>query len=149
MFGESKCNFKIVIILELKAKISKVIDVNPQDDNELLWIHVNTSIVSVIQFCQRVSSRSTDPRSREKFWFDLLDSIMVPQRSSSKDKKQFKGINREYIYIKFLDSIIWFFFPTDAIRHVINSAMGCVNLRDLIEKIVQVFALNPVHILSK
>jgi len=29
-------------------------------------------------------------------------------------------------------------YQLDAIRHVINSAMGCVNLRELIEKIVQV-----------
>jgi hypothetical protein len=42
---------------------------------------------------------------------------MVPQRSERKsDKRHFK----------------------DVIRHVVNSAMGCVNLRQLIERIVQV-----------
>jgi hypothetical protein len=42
---------------------------------------------------------------------------MVPQRSEGRlDKRQFK----------------------DVIRHVVNSAMGCVNLRQLIERIVQV-----------
>lgn len=46
---------------------------------------------------------------------------MIPQRSErSFDKRQFK----------------------DVIRHVVNSAMGCVNLRQLIERIVQ----DPVYL---
>jgi len=86
-----------VIFSELKVKISAVLGADPSNDNELLWIHVNTSIVSVIQFCQRVTSKSPDPKSREKFWFHLLDSLMVPQRTVTKDRKQFKGN-----YIKYL-----------------------------------------------
>jgi hypothetical protein len=46
------------------------------DASELSWSQLNAAVLMIIQFCQRVSSRSTDSRSHEKLWFALLDALV-------------------------------------------------------------------------
>ena len=85
------------------------------DDQTLSWSRINTKMILLIQLCQRNSCNSDQS---ESMWFELLESVLRPQRAAlekGKDKLQsFK----------------------DVVKHVVNSALGYVSLRILIEKIV-------------
>ena len=62
---------------DLDEKIRSVLADNPSpESSELAWTHLNASVLLIIQFCQRVSSRSTDARKHEKLWFGLLDALV-------------------------------------------------------------------------
>jgi len=63
---------------DLDEKIRSVLtNNNPSpESSELAWTHLNASVLLIIQFCQRVSSKSTDARKHEKLWFGLLDALV-------------------------------------------------------------------------
>ena len=111
---------------------------NDANDMSLAWSYVNTMIILLIQLCQKHHSKDLDiPSSdKDKIWFDLLESIIKPQRVLS---------NRRGIITK---SQLQPF--KDAVKHVVNSALGYVSLRNLIETIVtdQVYQVNNHNINS-
>jgi hypothetical protein len=65
---------------------------------------------------------SDNGSTRDHLWFELLDSLMKPQgglKGSNVDLKPFK----------------------DVVRHVVNSALGYVSLRAVVERILR----DPVY----
>ncbi len=81
---------------------------------ELFWSQVNASVVILVQLCQRASARALNEEAKE-LWFTLLDCLLVPQRSLNEHVPELK----------------------DVVRHVVNSAIGYIPLRTVIEKILQ------------
>ena len=105
---------------------------NDANDMSLAWSYVNTMIILLIQLCQKHHSKDLDIPSfdKERIWFDLLESIIKPQRVLSNKR----GIITKCQLQPF----------KDAVKHVVNSALGYVSLRNLIETIVtdQVYQVN-------
>ena len=108
---------------DIIAILSKV-DVSKDEDVSLAWSYVNTMVILLIQLCQKHHSKDLDiPSSdKDKIWFELLESIIKPQRLLSKQR----GVVSKCQLQPF----------KDAVKHVVNSALGYVSLRTLIETIV-------------
>merc|ERR1712226_273450 len=119
-----------VIQRNLDKKMEEIITILSDDhaddtnDVSLAWSYVNTMIILLIQLCQKHHSKDMDiPASeKDKIWFELLESIIKPQRilytkRSVISKRQLQPFK-------------------DAVKHVVNSALGYVSLRTLIETIV-------------
>lgn len=60
---------------DLDEKMRQIIS-SSTETSELSWTQLNASVLLIIQFCQRVSSKSTDARKHEKLWFGLLDALV-------------------------------------------------------------------------
>lgn len=60
---------------DLDEKMTQI-STSTSETSELSWTQLNASVLLVIQFCQRVSSKSTDARKHEKLWFGLLDALV-------------------------------------------------------------------------
>ncbi len=106
---------------DLEAKIAEIISVNESDNDKdlaLLWTQVNANVIMIVQLCQ---SHSLNADLREKLWFSLLDSLMKPQAKlkAKEDLKPFK----------------------DVVRHVVNSALGYISLRAVVDRILR----DPVY----
>ena len=93
-------------------------------DLSLAWSYVNTMVILLIQLCQKHCSKKVDNASsdKDKIWFALLESIIKPQRELS--MKQGAMSKSQLQPFK------------DTVKHVVNSALGYVSLRTLIETIV-------------
>ena len=107
----------------LDARLVKVKEVDADDG--LFWSQVNASVVILVQVCQRAASADgardspLTQEGMEALWFQLLDSLLVPQRLMEKPAPALKEV----------------------VRHVVNSAIGYIPLRSVIEKILQ----DPVY----
>ena len=84
----------------------------------LEWNQVNTSVMLCVQLCQRSGSKLQEDEI-EGLWFSLLDSLLQSQRSKVDIGESLDGIK-------------------SVVNHVVNSAIGYVPLRKIIEKILQV-----------
>ena len=120
----------IVIKRSLDKKMEDIIailsnvDVSKDKDVSLAWSYINTMVILLIQLCQKHHSKDLDiPSSdKDKIWFELLESIIKPQRILSKQR----GVVSKCQLQPF----------KDAVKHVVKSALGYVSLRTLIETIV-------------
>ena len=111
----------------LDERLLKIKEVNADDG--LFWSQINASVVILVQVCQRavsVDGGGSDARESvmtqeeaESLWFQLLDSLLVPQRLLERPAPALKEV----------------------VRHVVNSAIGYIPLRSVIEKILQ----DPVY----
>ena len=119
-----------VIQRNLDKKMEEIIT-NLSDDNaddtkdvSLAWSYVNTMVILLIQLCQKHHSKDMDiPASeKDKIWFELLESIIKPQRILSTKRSVISKCQLQPF--------------KDAVKHVVNSALGYVSLRTLIETIV-------------
>ena len=61
---------------DLDLRMKQMLTAPTSEVSELSWTQLNASVLLVIQFCQRVSSKSTDARKHEKLWFGLLDALV-------------------------------------------------------------------------
>ena len=87
------------------------VTVSDTADQQVAWSRINTKVILLIQLCQRNSKQE-----ESKMWFELLESVVSPQRQIE-DRSKLQPFK-------------------DVVKHVINSALGYVSLRVLIEKIV-------------
>ena len=109
----------------LDAMLAKVKEVDA--DKGLFWSQVNASVVILVQVCQRAATADgagacktpMTQEGMESLWFQLLDSLLLPQRLVEKPAPALKEV----------------------VRHVVNSAIGYIPLRSVIEKILQ----DPVY----
>ena len=105
---------------QLDEKLADLSQTDGMSDSEedLFWARINTVVILLIQLCQRANSTLSESQ-RELMWFNLLESLMKPQRSgqrlTAKTIKQAK----------------------EAVTHIVNSSIGYVPLRTVIEKILQ------------
>ena len=119
-----------VIKINMDSKIAEIVSILKDDaylddkNLSLAWSYVNTMIILLIQLCQKYYAKESEKSSSDKdeIWFDLLESIIKPQRVLSVregaiSKSQLQPFK-------------------DAVKHVVNSALGYVSLRTLIETIV-------------
>ena len=93
-------------------------------DLSLTWSYVNTMIILLIQLCQKNHAKQLDNSSndKDKIWFELLECIINPQRALSSKRDALSKCQLQPF--------------KDAVKHVVNSALGYVSLRTLIETIV-------------
>ena len=91
---------------DLEDQISQLISEN----SPLLMSKLNTTVILIIQLCQRSSLvNDISENQRDKMWFDLLDSLMKPQNNELKS----------------------------LIKHVLTSSMGHISLHSVVDKILR------------
>lgn len=94
---------------------------------EIAWSGLQATLFILIQFCQRNSSRMS-VNEREHLWFQLLETMMAPQRKLPPDTSS--------------DYVEAF---KDATRHLLNSMMGYIKLPTILQKIIK----DPTYNMSK
>uniref|UniRef100_T1IUN0 RING-type domain-containing protein n=1 Tax=Strigamia maritima TaxID=126957 RepID=T1IUN0_STRMM len=116
--------FKILIesfnqcVLELMNRLMVGSDINESPTNAI-WLNLESNLLNMIQFCQRNSGRMAEDE-REAVWFELLDTLMTPQRN----------VDSQLVPIYFRES-------KETIRHLLNSMMGYIKLPSIIQKIIE------------
>jgi hypothetical protein len=94
-------------------------DAVDEETAALFWSQVNASVVILVQLCQRSSATSLSEEEKKSLWFSLLDCLLIPQRSMEEPVPALKEV----------------------VKHVVNSAIGYIPLRSVLEKILQ----DPVY----
>ena len=117
-----------VIKKNLQSKMAEIVSIlgsnSTDQDLSLTWSYVNTMIILLIQLCQKNHAKQLDNSSndKDKIWFELLECIINPQRALSSKRDALSKCQLQPF--------------KDAVKHVVNSALGYVSLRTLIETIV-------------
>ena len=94
----------------MKADLEEQVEEALKEPNEALtWSKLNSTVVLIIQLCQRCS-QSLSSEERDQMWFDLLDSLM-----KSKTSTELKNI----------------------VKHVVTSSLGHISLQNLVERILK------------
>ena len=110
----------------LKKKLDNQLHQSPNKslgkmNGEIFWARVNSSVIIIVQLCQRTMQILTESE-RETLWFSLLDSLISCQRNPGLSKASGEQLK-------------------DVIKHVISSTIGHVSLRAVIDKILR----NPFY----
>ena len=121
-----------LIMSQLDEKLRLVPDTtNPRkkpEQRSLFWTQINASVMLIVQLCQR-SCSETPPQQKERFWFQLLDALLSTQNgimtSAAASDQDAAAAADNVNAIK------------DVVKHVVNSAIGYVPLRSVIEKILK------------
>ena len=97
---------------DLEDQISQLMS-EKDYSSALLMSKLNTTVILIIQLCQRSSLvNDISENQRDKMWFDLLDSLMKPQNNNQADLKSL-------------------------IKHVLTSSMGHISLHRCVVKVIQ------------
>ena len=100
---------------DLEDQISQLMSEKASENysSALLMSKLNTTVILIIQLCQRSSLvNDISENQRDKMWFDLLDSLMKPQNNNQADLKSL-------------------------IKHVLTSSMGHISLHRCVVKVIQ------------
>ena len=100
---------------DLEDQISQLMSEKASENysSALLMSKLNTTVILIIQLCQRSSLvNDISENQRDKMWFDLLDSLMKPQNNNQADLKSL-------------------------IKHVLTSSMGHISLHRYVVKVFQ------------
>ena len=93
---------------DLEEQISQLM--SAENSCPLLMSKLNTTVILIIQLCQRSSLvNDISEKQRDKMWFALLDCLMKPQNNDLKS----------------------------LIKHVLTSSMGHISLHSVVDKILR------------